>query len=68
MISAQAVSGLNSDGLQKIPEIIRSLSVVLCDGCKREKASYDVYVDSPIAGVKFLKRLCENCKSVNESR
>ena len=41
--------------------IVRSLGAISCDSCEEKLASYDVYIDSGIANVSFLKRYCSKC-------
>jgi hypothetical protein len=61
MQASDFVHSLTPSEVKKIPDIIRSLAIVICDNCKKEKASFDAYIDSDMDNVKFLKRLCNNC-------
>ena len=58
-------SGLQSSitvpKVQPISSIIKNLETISCDVCQGRLASYDVYVDSGIANVSFLKRFCSDC-------
>jgi hypothetical protein len=61
-----AASGLYSSvtavpKVQPISSIIKNLEAISCDVCQGRLASYDVYVDSGIANVSFLKRFCSDC-------
>jgi hypothetical protein len=60
-----AASGLQSSitvpKVQPISDIIKNLEAISCDVCQGRLASYDVYVDSGIANVSFLKRFCSDC-------
>jgi hypothetical protein len=47
--------------VEPISNIIKSLEAISCDSCEGKLASYDVYIDSGIATVAFLKRYCSNC-------
>jgi hypothetical protein len=47
--------------VQPISSIIKNLEAISCDVCQGRLASYDVYVDSGIANVSFLKRFCSDC-------
>jgi hypothetical protein len=47
--------------VESISDVIKGLSVISCDSCKGKSASFDVYVDSGIANVLFLKRYCSDC-------
>ena len=58
-------SGLQSSTIvpkfQPISDIIKNLEAISCDVCQGRLASFDVYVDSGIANVSFLKRYCSDC-------
>jgi hypothetical protein len=58
-------SGLQSNvtvpKVQPISDIIKNLEAISCDVCQGRLASYDVYVDSDITNVSFLKRFCSDC-------
>ena len=54
-------SNVTATRIEPIPDIIKSLGAILCDSCEGKLASYDVYIDSGIATVSFLKRYCSNC-------
>ncbi len=47
--------------IKPISQSILGLQVIHCDNCKKELASYDLYISSNIEGILFLKRCCENC-------
>ena len=47
--------------VQPICDTIKNLEAISCDACQGGLASYDVYVDSGIASVSFLKRFCSDC-------
>jgi len=47
--------------VQPISDIIKNLEAISCDVCQGRLASYDVYVNSGIANVSFLKRFCSDC-------
>ena len=54
-------SSINVPKVQPISDIIKNLEAISCDVCQGRLASYDVYVDSGIANVSFLKRFCSDC-------
>ena len=47
--------------VEPISDIIKSLEAISCDSCQGKLASYDVYMDSEIANLCFLKRYCAEC-------
>ena len=47
--------------VQPISDMIKNLEAISCDVCQGRLASFDVYVDSGIANVSFLKRYCSEC-------
>lgn len=47
--------------VEPISNIVKSLGAISCDSCEGKLASYDVYIDSGIANVSFLKRYCPKC-------
>jgi hypothetical protein len=47
--------------VEPISDIIKALEVISCDSCEGKLASYDVYMDSDIANVSFLRRCCSDC-------
>lgn len=47
--------------VEPISSIVKSLGAISCDSCEEKLASYDVYIDSGIANVSFLKRYCSKC-------
>ena len=47
--------------VEPISNIVKSLGAISCDSCEEKLASYDVYIDSGIANVSFLKRYCSKC-------
>ena len=47
--------------VEGISNVVKSLGAITCDLCEEKLASYDVYVDSNIANVSFLKRYCSKC-------
>ena len=65
LLMIDTVSGLQSSitvpKVQPISDIIKNLEAISCDVCQGRLASYDVYVDSGIANVSFLKRFCSDC-------
>ena len=65
--SASLLASEKAYDVRRISEAIRSLSVIACDNCKTEKAMYDVYVESAVVDVKFLRRLCEKCLKLSNS-
>ena len=58
-------SGLQSSitvpKVRPISDIIKNLEAISCDMCQGRLASYDVYVETDIANVSFLKRFCSDC-------
>jgi hypothetical protein len=42
-------------------KILENLFVISCDSYQGKLASYDVYMDSGIANVPFLRRYCTDC-------
>ena len=60
-----SISGLRSTvtttRIESISDVIKSLNAISCDSCKGKQASYDVYMDSGISGVSFLRRYCSDC-------
>ncbi|MFL6497828.1 MAG: hypothetical protein ACJ70U_03890 [Nitrososphaera sp.] len=54
-------SSITVPKVQPISDIIKNLEAISCDACQGGLASYDVYVDSGIANVSFLKRFCSDC-------
>jgi hypothetical protein len=60
-----AISGLQysvtATRVEPISDIIKALEVISCDLCEGKLASYDVYMESDIANVSFLKRYCSDC-------
>ena len=54
-------SSITVPKVQPISDIIKNLEAISCDVCQGRLASYDVYVDSGIANVSFLKRFCSDC-------
>jgi hypothetical protein len=58
-------SGLQSSmvavRVEAISNVIKGLDVISCDSCEGKSASFDVYVDSGIANVLFLRRYCSDC-------
>ena len=65
------ISGLDDSevlSVNPISETIKSLGIIMCDICKKEKAAHDVFVEGP-EKVAFLKRCCDTCvKMVSGSR
>ncbi len=61
LLMIDTASGLQSSiaapKVRPISDIIKNLEAISCDVCQSRLASYDVYVDSGIANVSFLKRL-----------
>jgi hypothetical protein len=47
--------------VESISDVIKGFGVISCDSCEGKMASFDVYVDSGIANVPFLKRYCSDC-------
>ena len=47
--------------VEGISDVVMSLGAITCDSCEEKLASYDVYIDSNIANVSFLKRYCSKC-------
>ena len=54
-------SGVTVTKVEPISDIIKSLEAITCDSCQGKLASYDVYMDSEIANLCFLKRYCAEC-------
>jgi hypothetical protein len=54
-------SGVTVTKVEPISDIIKSLEAISCDSCQGKLASYDVYMDSGIANLCFLKRYCAEC-------
>jgi hypothetical protein len=54
-------SSMAAGRVEPISNVIKGLGVVSCDSCEGKLASFDVYVDSSIANVPFLKRYCSDC-------
>jgi hypothetical protein len=54
-------SGFTVTKVEPICDIIKSLEAISCDSCQEKLASYDVYTDSGIANVPFLRRYCTDC-------
>ena len=50
--------------VEPISSIVKSLGAISCDSCEEKLASYDVYIDSGIADVSFLKRYCSKCLQI----
>jgi hypothetical protein len=62
MIAAlRSQANLTAVRVEPISNIIKNLEAISCDSCEGKLASYDVYIDSGIATVAFLKRYCSNC-------
>jgi hypothetical protein len=53
--------GITPPNIQPISETIKKLEAISCDLCQARLASFDVYVNSGIANVSFLKRFCSDC-------
>jgi hypothetical protein len=47
--------------VEPISNVVKSLGAITCDSCEGKLASYDVYIESGIANVSFLKRYCSKC-------
>jgi hypothetical protein len=47
--------------VEPISNVVKSLGAITCDLCEGKLASYDVYIESGIANVSFLKRYCSKC-------
>lgn len=54
-------SNTNAIRVEGISNVVKSLGAITCDLCEEKLASYDVYIDSNIANVSFLKRYCSKC-------
>jgi hypothetical protein len=63
--SVATTSGLQSRMIaarvESISDVIKGLGVISCDSCQGKLASFDVYVNSSITNVPFLKRYCSDC-------
>jgi hypothetical protein len=47
--------------VEPISIVVKSLGTITCDSCEGKLASYDIYIESGIANVSFLKRYCSIC-------
>lgn len=54
-------STVTSTRVESISDVIKSLKAICCDSCEGKPASYDVYINSGISGVSFLRRYCSDC-------
>jgi hypothetical protein len=61
MTAIQLQSSVTVKKVEPICDIIKSLEAISCDSCQGKMASYDVYMDSGIANIPFLKRYCTEC-------
>jgi hypothetical protein len=61
MRAIQLQSSVTVKKVEPICDIIKSLEAISCDSCQGKMASYDVYMDSGIANIPFLKRYCTEC-------
>jgi hypothetical protein len=61
MTAIQLQSSVTVKKVEPICDIIKSLEAISCDSCQGKMASYDVYLDSGIANIPFLKKYCTEC-------
>jgi hypothetical protein len=54
-------SSITVTRIESISDVIKGLETISCDSCEGKLASYDVFMDSGIADVPFLRRYCSDC-------